>query len=155
MIATITATIYFTNNIMIRRQVPLTRAVTLMDHKNAIIPPDADLLEIHSPSAVMLVPDRIIFSVDKAFIPRAPLPTRAGIYRRDRGLCAYCGRLIPYDQASMDHVLPLSLGGPSTWDNLVNACRRCNEKKANRTPEQARMPLRFEPFTPKVRLRSE
>ncbi len=155
MIANITATTYFTNNIVIHRQVPLARAVTLLDHANAIIPPDADLLEIRSPSRVMLVPVQIIFSVDKAFIPHVPAPTKAGIYRRDRGVCAYCGRAVSFAEASMDHVVPQSLGGPAAWDNLVNACRRCNEKKANRTPEQAGMPLRFRPLIPKVRLRPE
>lgn len=155
MIATITAITYFTNNIVIHRQLPVTRAVALMDRSNAIIPPDADLFEVRSPSQVLLVPAEIIFSVDKAFVPHAPLPTKAGVYRRDRGVCAYCGRPIPIEDASLDHVVPQSLGGPATWDNLVNACRRCNEKKANRTPEQAGMPLRFQPFTPKVRLRPE
>jgi hypothetical protein len=154
-IATITATTYFTNNIVIHRQVPLARAINLLDHANAIIPADADLLEVHSPSTVMLVPAQIIFSVDKAFVPHTPAPTKAGIYRRDHGLCAYCGRLVSFAEASMDHILPQSLGGPSTWTNLVNACRRCNEKKADRTPEGAGMPLRFKPFTPKVRLRPE
>ena len=155
MIATITAITYFTNNVVIHRQVPLARAVTLMDHANAIIPPDADLLEVRSPSQIMLVPAEIIFSVNKAFVPHVPMPTKAGVYRRDRGVCAYCGRLISFEEASMDHIIPQSLGGPATWDNLVNACRRCNEKKANRTPEQAGMPLRFKPFIPKVRLRPE
>ena len=155
MIATITAITYFTNNVVIHRQVPLARAVTLMDHANAIIPPDADLLEVRSPSQIMLVPAEIIFSVNKAFVPHVPMPTKAGVYRRDRGVCAYCGRLISFEEASMDHIIPQSLGGPASWDNLVNACRRCNEKKANRTPEQAGMPLRFKPFIPKVRLRPE
>lgn len=154
-ITTVTTTIYFTNNIVIHRQISLARAVTLMVHTNAIIPPDTDLLEVRSPTTVMLIPAEIIFSVDKAFIPHVPTPTRGGIYRRDRGVCAYCGRMIPLAEASMDHIIPHSLGGPATWDNLVNACRRCNGKKANRTPEQAGMPLRFKPFTPKVRLRVE
>jgi hypothetical protein len=155
MTPTITTTIYFTNNIVIHRQIPLARALSLMSHANAIIPPDADLLEIHSTSRVTLVPVEIIFSVDKAFIPYLPVPSKGGIYRRDRGICAYCGRPILFLDASMDHVVPQSLGGPATWENLVNACRRCNEKKANRTPEQAGMPLRFKPYTPKVRLRPE
>lgn len=155
MIATITATTYFTNNIVIHRQVPVARAVALMDRSNASVPPETDLFEVHSPSQVMLVPVEIIFSVDKAFVPHVPMPTKAGVFRRDRGMCAYCGRSIPIEDASMDHIVPQSQGGPATWDNLVNACRRCNEKKANRTPEQARMPLRFQPFTPKVRLRPE
>ena len=155
MTVTITVTTYFTNNIVIQRQAPLARAVTLMDHANAIIPPDADLFEVRSTSQIMLAPAEIIFSVDKAFVPRAPMPTKAGVYRRDRGLCAYCGRAISFEDASMDHIIPQSRGGPAAWDNLVNACRRCNEKKADRTPEQAGMPLRFTPFTPKVRLRPE
>ncbi len=150
-----TVTTYFSNKIMIQRQVPLARAVILMDHTSAIIPPDADLLEIRCPGRVVLVPDQIIFNIDRAFIPRAPQPTRRAIYQRDRGICAYCGKWIPYSEASMDHILPQSLGGPSAWDNLVNACRRCNMRKADRTPAQARMPLLFEPFTPKVRLRPE
>ena len=152
MIATISTVTYFTNNIVIQRQVPLARAVTLMGHANAIIPPDADLLEVRSPSQVMLVPAQIIFSVDKAFVPHVPSPSRLGIFRRDRGVCAYCGKLVSFAEASMDHIIPQHQRGPSTWDNLVNACRRCNEKKANRTPEQASMPLLFKPFTPKLRL---
>jgi hypothetical protein len=154
-IATVSTVTYFTNNIVIHRQVPLARAVTLMGHVNAIIPPDVDLFEVRSSNQVMLVPAQIIFSVDKAFIPHVPAPTKAGIYRRDRGICAYCGRVIPFSEASMDHVIPQHQNGPSTWDNLVNACRRCNERKANRTPGQAGMPLQFQPFTPKVRLRPE
>ena len=152
MIATISTVTYFTNNIVIQRQVPLARAVTLMGHANAIIPPDADLLEVRSPSQVMLVPAQIIFSVDKAFVPHVPSPSKLGIFRRDRGVCAYCGKLVSFAEASMDHIIPQHQRGPSTWDNLVNACRRCNEKKANRTPEQASMPLLFKPFTPKLRL---
>jgi hypothetical protein len=153
--ATIVTTTYFTNNIILHRQVPLTRAVTLMEHANAIIPPDADLLEIRGPSLVLLVPTQIIFSVDRAFVPHVPMPTKSGVYHRDRGVCAYCGRTITLAEATLDHVVPQSMNGPDTWDNLVTACRRCNEKKANRTPEKAGMPLRFKPFTPKVRLRSE
>jgi hypothetical protein len=154
-IATITAITYFTNNVVIQRQVSLARALTLMDHASAIIPPETDLFEVRSPGQVVLVPAEIIFSIDKAFVPHLRMPNKAKVYRRDQGLCAYCGRPISIDEASMDHVIPQSLGGPTTWNNLVNACRRCNEKKADRTPERAGMPLRFKPFTPKVRLRPE
>jgi hypothetical protein len=152
---TITATTYFTNNVMIRRQIPLARAVVLMSHTSAIIPPDADLLEVRGPSWVVLVPAQIIFNVNRAFVPRLPQPTRRGIYHRDRGICAYCGKWVPFSEASMDHVVPQALRGPTRWENLVNACRRCNERKADRTPTQARMPLLFEPYIPKVRLRPE
>ncbi len=151
----ITSTIYFTNTIMIRRHIPIARAMYLMNHTHAIIPPDADLLEIRCPGQVILVPVQIIFNIDRAFVPHIPQPTRLGVYNRDRGICAYCGKWVPKSEASMDHIMPQALGGPTCWDNLVNACRRCNVRKADRTPAQARMPLRFEPSIPKVRLRPE
>jgi hypothetical protein len=155
MTATVTTTTYFTNNIMVQCQITLARAIALIGHQRAIIPPDADLLEVHSPSRVVLVPDQIIINVDKAFIPQTPLPSKRGIYERDHGRCAYCGHNLTYVEASLDHIIPQHQNGPTSWDNLVNACRRCNEKKANRTPEQAHMPLLFKPYIPKVRLRPD
>jgi hypothetical protein len=151
----ITATTYFSNNVMIRHQVTLARAVTLMNHASAIIPPDAGLFEMHSPSQVVLVPDQIVFNINRALVPHMPQPTKTSIYKREDGQCAYCGRWIPFAAATLDHVLPQSLGGRSTWENLVNCCLRCNQRKGGRTPEQARMKLLIRPFTPKVRLRPE
>jgi hypothetical protein len=151
----ITTTTCFSNQIVIHRQVTLARAISLLDHASAVVPPDADLFEVRSPSQVMLVPDRIIFNINRAFIPRLPQPAKRGVYERDQGLCAYCGRWIPYAAATLDHVVPQALSGPSTWENLVNCCARCNQRKGGRTPEQARMKLLFRPFKPKVRLRPE
>lgn len=155
MTATITTTTYFTNNIMVQCQITLARAIALIGHQHAIIPPEADLFEVRSPSRVLLVPDQIIINVDKAFIPRTPLPTKRGVYERDHGRCAYCGHSLTLVESSLDHIIPQYLKGPTSWENLVNACRRCNEKKANRTPEQAHMPLLFRPYIPKVRLRPD
>ncbi len=149
----IIATTYFTNNIMVRNQVSLARAMTLMGHARAIIPPEAGLYEIHGISQTLLVPDRIIFNVDAAFIPRVPQPTKRGVYERDHGVCAYCGKNIPIAAATLDHVIPQALGGPSTWENLVTACRRCNGRKGCRTPDQAHMKLLYRPSIPRVRLR--
>ncbi len=87
----ITTTTYFSNNVMIRHHARLSRVIGLMDHPRAIVPPDADLIEVHSPSQVILVPDHIIFNINRAFVPRAPLPTKRAIYDRDEGSCAYCG----------------------------------------------------------------
>ena len=151
----ITATTYFSNNVMIRHQVTLARVLTLMGHPRAIIPPEADLLEVRSPSQVFLVPDRIIFNINRAFVPRPPMPNKRLIYERDEGKCAYCGWYIPYATATVDHIQPLCQGGESIWENLVNCCIRCNQRKANRTPEQAHMKLLIHPFQPKVRLRPE
>lgn len=73
----------------------------------------------------------------------APYDYRTVLYR-DRHTCAYCGR----HADTVDHVLPRTLGGKSTWLNTVAACEKCNGVKGGRTPEQAGMRLRFEPFVP-------
>jgi HNH endonuclease len=70
------------------------------------------------------------------------------LFRRDGHLCMYCGQRFPSSQLSRDHVTPLSRGGRDSWNNVVAACRRCNNTKAWRTPEQARLQLIAIPFTP-------
>jgi hypothetical protein len=145
----ITATTYFSNHIMIRSQVTLARAIALIGHAGAVIPPDARLFEVRSPSQVALVPDHIIFNINRAYVPRLPMPTRRGIYERDAGRCAYCGKDISPEASTLDHVLPRSLGGQSTWENLVNCCVRCNQRKGRRTPQEASMKLLIRPFAPK------
>jgi hypothetical protein len=70
------------------------------------------------------------------------------LFRRDGHLCLYCGQRFPSSQLSRDHVTPLSRGGEDIWKNVVTACRRCNNLKAWRTPEQAKLQLIAIPFTP-------
>lgn len=72
----------------------------------------------------------------------------ARLFRRDRHLCAYCGLVFRPAELSADHVVPESRGGPWSWTNLVTACRGCNGRKGNRTPEEARMPLLYVPYEP-------
>ncbi|MDH3942234.1 MAG: HNH endonuclease [Xanthomonadales bacterium] len=76
-----------------------------------------------------------------------PLSNKA-LFRRDQSLCLYCGDQFPNALLSRDHVNPLSQGGQDTWVNVVTACKRCNNHKAGRTPEQAGMELLAIPFTP-------
>jgi hypothetical protein len=76
-----------------------------------------------------------------------PLGNQA-LFRRDQSLCLYCGEQFPNFQLSRDHVRPLSQGGQDIWGNVVTACKRCNNFKAGRTPEQAGMELLAIPFTP-------
>jgi len=70
------------------------------------------------------------------------------LFRRDAHLCLYCGHRFSYSLLSRDHVTPFSRGGKDVWNNVVTACRRCNNAKASRTPEQAGMQLLAVPFTP-------
>jgi 5-methylcytosine-specific restriction endonuclease McrA len=81
----------------------------------------------------------------KGYVP--PLSNKA-LFRRDQGMCLYCGQQFPAYLLSRDHVKPLSQGGVDTWTNVVTACKRCNNYKAGRTPEQAGIQLLAIPFSP-------
>lgn len=74
---------------------------------------------------------------------------RRNIFARDRNQCQYCGNYFPTSELSLDHVLPRSQDGPTTWENIVCACVDCNIKKGGRTPEQANLTLIRKPFKPK------
>ena len=70
---------------------------------------------------------------------------RNRIYKRDGYVCVYCGS---HKDLTLDHVIPKSKGGMNSWDNLVTSCQKCNIKKADRTPEEARMKMKHKPFVP-------
>lgn len=70
------------------------------------------------------------------------------LFKRDGHLCMYCGNEFEATALSRDHIKPLIQGGQNTWTNVVTACKRCNNHKAGRTPEQANMQLLAVPFTP-------
>lgn len=73
---------------------------------------------------------------------------RRNILRRDNYTCQYCGSQPPSGELTIDHVVPRSKGGQFQWTNLVTACKPCNHRKANRTPQQASMPLQQKPKDP-------
>ena len=73
---------------------------------------------------------------------------RENIYIRDNFTCQYCGDQFSPKHLTLDHVVPASKAGPKSWTNVVAACRECNQRKANRTPEGARMPLLKQPTMP-------
>ena len=70
------------------------------------------------------------------------------LFKRDAHLCMYCGERFQVRELSRDHVTPISQKGSDIWTNVVTACRRCNNHKAGRRPEEARMELLAVPFTP-------
>jgi 5-methylcytosine-specific restriction endonuclease McrA len=77
--------------------------------------------------------------------------SRRNIFKRDHFTCQYCGRQPGSEELTIDHVLPRSRGGQSTWENCVLACLECNHRKADRTPAQAGMTLRSRPVRPQWR----
>jgi hypothetical protein len=78
----------------------------------------------------------------------APGVSKDKLLRRDRFTCAYCGQVHAERELQAEHIVPASRGGAYSWMNLVAACGPCNARKANRTPEQARMPLLYLPYVP-------
>ncbi len=76
-----------------------------------------------------------------------PLTNRT-LFKRDANLCLYCGQRHADAELSRDHVTPLSQGGRDVWSNVVTACKRCNNHKAGRTPEEAGLQLLAIPFVP-------
>lgn len=76
----------------------------------------------------------------------APPVSKELLFRRDLHICAYCGGEFGDKNLSIDHVHPQSRGGADTWMNLVSACLPCNQRKANRRPEEAGMQLLYVPY---------
>lgn len=70
------------------------------------------------------------------------------LFSRDRHVCAYCGEHFSKHVLTRDHVIPRSQGGPDVWENVVASCKKCNNKKGGRTPEEAGMPLLYVPYAP-------
>jgi hypothetical protein len=83
----------------------------------------------------------------KSFGQVPPLNNRE-LFHRDRQVCAYCGGMFPISRLTRDHVTPFSQRGKDSWMNSVTACRACNERKGNNTPEQAGMELIYLPYVP-------
>lgn len=77
-----------------------------------------------------------------------PLRQSDMLYRRDHNICAYCGGHFENHQLTRDHINPKSRGGDNSWTNLVTSCVSCNNRKDNRTPEEAHMELLYVPYTP-------
>ena len=103
----------------------------------------------------VLIPLVIKLTYDLA-IPYQELPfCRENILVRDEFVCQYCGGKFHPDELTLDHVYPKSRLGPDIWENIVACCRECNQKKADRTPKEARMKLLRRPYRPKDYLKFE
>lgn len=100
---------------------------------------------IVSPSALIPRPAVILLHQYVRVVRRRPTaPSRRGILRRDRRICGYCGRAA----ATVDHVIPKSRGGDSSWENLVACCGPCNVRKGDKTVEQLGWTLQTTPQAP-------
>ncbi|MFC7306746.1 HNH endonuclease [Streptomyces monticola] len=125
--------------------VSLNRAVVLVLQDKAVVEQAHPDLRMRGAAIDLPVPRviRLLRFVRVPFRRQAPW-SRRGVLVRDRHKCAYCGRRA----TTVDHVVPRSQGGGDTWLNTVASCSTDNHRKADRTPEQAGMPLLFQPYVP-------
>ena len=95
-------------------------------------------LALRVPSVIRLLEDRRIPHQSRAL-------SRKNILLRDRNTCQYCSTALPSGELTLDHVIPRSRGGLSTWENLVACCHPCNRRKGNQLPHEANMKPTREP----------
>lgn len=77
-----------------------------------------------------------------------PRLSKQALLSRDQYHCMYCGKQFTAAQLTQDHIIPLSKGGAHAWTNVITACRRCNQRKGNRSPEECNMPILAVPYKP-------
>jgi 5-methylcytosine-specific restriction endonuclease McrA len=129
--------------------VTVKRAVVLLLKEKAELIEAAEArLRAESFSIPMPLVIRLVYYVK---IPRRiSLPvTRKTVLARDNYTCQYCLGVPPRQNLTMDHVLPRSRGGKTTWENVVTACQKCNGRKGSRTPQEANMKLLSQPRRPR------
>ncbi len=104
---------------------------------------------VRTPNVEIQAP-RVIRLLEYDKVPRQAVKfNRRNIFARDGNQCQYCGQKFSTSELSLDHVIPRSQGGGTTWDNIVCACVECNVRKGGRTPRQANMTLIRKPEKPK------
>ena len=105
--------------------------------------------EVHSSTRAHRVPSVIRLLAYRHIPQQSRALSRKNILLRDRNTCQFCGLVFPSSELTLDHVIPRSRGGRSSWENLVACCYGCNNTKGDRTPEEAGLKLarRPRPFT--------
>ena len=103
---------------------------------------------IRSPRLALVPPEVILLKTYEGEGGRAVVFSRKNLFKRDRYTCQYCGIQPGPEELTVDHVVPRSRGGTSTWENCVLACVECNKRKADRTPAQAGLKMRKTPRKP-------
>ncbi len=144
----------------------IKRAMSLfyLGHARAVHPEDFSLYDfddwcnlplngngaryVRTPLLRIRVPEVILLDGFNEYIRHEVRFTRHNVFQRDKNTCQYCGKQFPRSQLTIDHVIPQSRGGTDSWENVVLACIKCNLKKADRTPEEAQMPLIKRPTRP-------
>ena len=96
---------------------------------------------VHSARQALRIPSVIRLLEYRRIPHQTRALSRKNILMRDRYTCQYCQRTLNSGELTLDHVIPRSRAGETTWENLVACCHPCNNRKGNRTPEEAGMRL--------------
>lgn len=128
----------------------LSRAIAMVLHNEAMIVESDETRIVQTASGAVFpfpVVIRLLNYKKVSFYTADEEFSRTGVFRRDNYTCGYCGKKSG-ENRTWDHIIPRSQGGEDSWLNAITACFKCNNKKGSRTPEEAGMPLLWEPKIP-------
>lgn len=125
----------------------------------AIVGGRAEIVETHKSFQIFTAKGSIPFPTVVRFtsgillgkvrnIPTTPKLTKRNLHSRDNGQCQYCDKCLNLGEATIDHVVPKSKGGTNTWENVVLACAKCNQRKGNKLLENTSIRLSKKPIQP-------
>lgn len=115
----------------------------------ALLDPEHDDRCIVTNQFRLRVPEVVTLAKYDRIPKRTVAFSRRNLFKRDEYKCQYCGKQPGSEELTIDHILPRSRGGVSSWENCVLACIDCNKRKADRTPKEAHMPLLSKPVRPR------
>jgi len=113
------------------------------------LPADGEPASVGTADGRIRVPRVIVLVTFDRMPKRHVRYSRVNVFARDKYTCQYCGDRPARTELNLDHVVPRSLGGRTTWENVVCSCVDCNRRKGGRTPQQARLRLKRKPARPR------
>lgn len=128
--------------------ITVSKAFKLLSKDKVWSVDDKEFYEVVSVSKIVRIPKILMLKYYVKLPFKRIAPTRKNILQRDQYCCQYCNIDLTDKDATIDHIIPRSKGGSSSWVNMVAACRDCNLSKGNRTPKEARMELKSKPKEP-------
>ena len=103
---------------------------------------------VNTTSHRIAVPEIILLLVCEKYVRPVVRFNRRNLYFSYGNKCCFCGKHFPTKELTLDHVIPRSRGGKTEWDNIVLSCYSCNTKKGDRTPQEAKISMQYQPFKP-------
>ena len=108
--------------------------------------------EINSVSKSFKLPAVIVLNRYVKFIFETVVCNRVNVLWRYKNQCQYCGKVFSAEHLTLDHIIPKSKGGLNSWTNMVAACKKCNQRKGNKSLEQSGMRTLRKPYRPKANI---